>query len=90
MEKPNNSVPASSELAGAATMGTPFMGTPYMGWNSYDYYCTEVNEEEVLANARVMADKLKPFGWEYVVNDFLLQKAEQALNRWQIRSMRWG
>ena len=48
MEKPNNSVPASSDLAGAATMGTPFMGTPYMGWNSYDYYCTEVNEEEVL------------------------------------------
>ncbi|MBQ1367352.1 MAG: alpha-galactosidase, partial [Firmicutes bacterium] len=45
------------------------MGTPYMGWNSYDYYCTEVNEEEVLANARVMADKLKPFGWEYVVID---------------------
>ena len=69
MEKPNNSVPASSELAGAATMGTPFMGTPYMGWNSYDYYCTEVNEEEVLANARVMADKLKPFSWEYVVID---------------------
>ena len=50
-------------------MGTPYMGTPYMGWNSYDYYCTEVSETEVLANARVMAEKLKPFGWEYVVID---------------------
>lgn len=42
---------------------------PYQGWNSYDYYCTQVREEEVLANAKVMAEKLKPFGWEYVVID---------------------
>ncbi|NBK80202.1 glycoside hydrolase family 27 protein [bacterium D16-76] len=46
-----------------------FAPTPPMGWNSYDYYDTTVNEEQVKANARVMAEKLKPFGWEYVVVD---------------------
>lgn len=40
-----------------------------MGWNSYDYYDTNVKEHEVLANAQVMADQLKAFGWEYVVVD---------------------
>ena len=46
-----------------------FAPTPPMGWNSYDYYDTTVNEEQVKANARVMAEKLLPFGWEYVVVD---------------------
>ena len=42
---------------------------PPMGWNSYDYYNTAVNEEQVKANARVMASELKSFGWEYIVVD---------------------
>lgn len=46
-----------------------FVPTPPMGWNSYDYYDTTVNEEQVKANARVLAEKLRPFGWEYVVVD---------------------
>ncbi len=46
-----------------------FAPTPPMGWNSYDYYDTTVNEEQVKANAKVMAEKLKEFGWEYVVID---------------------
>lgn len=46
-----------------------FAPTPPMGWNSYDYYDTTVNEEQVKANARVLAEKLKPYGWEYVVVD---------------------
>lgn len=40
-----------------------------MGWNSYDYYDTTVNEAQVRANAEVMAEKLKDYGWEYVVVD---------------------
>ncbi len=28
-----------------------FAVTPPMGWNSYDYYDTTVNEEQVKANA---------------------------------------
>lgn len=46
-----------------------FAVTPPMGWNSYDYYDTTVNEEQVKANALYMAENLKEFGWEYVVVD---------------------
>lgn len=42
---------------------------PPMGWNSYDYYNTVVNEEQVRANAEYMAKNLKQHGWEYVVID---------------------
>ncbi len=42
---------------------------PPMGWNSYDYYNTMVNEDEVKANADFMAKNLKKYGWEYVVID---------------------
>ena len=43
--------------------------TPPMGWNSWDCYGAAVTEEQVLRNARYMAEHLKPFGWEYVVVD---------------------
>lgn len=46
-----------------------FAITPPMGWNSYDYYDTTVNEEQVKANADYMAAHLKDYGWEYVVVD---------------------
>ena len=42
---------------------------PPMGWNSYDYYDTTVNEEQVRASADYMAKNLKKYGWEYVVID---------------------
>lgn len=42
---------------------------PPMGWNSYDYYNTTVNEEQVRKNAEYMAKNLKKYGWEYVVID---------------------
>lgn len=43
--------------------------TPPMGWNSWDCYGPTVEEHEVKANADYMADKLKEYGWEYVVVD---------------------
>ena len=46
-----------------------FALTAPRGWNSYDYYDTNVNEAQVLANAEALARHLKPFGWEYVVVD---------------------
>ena len=46
-----------------------FALTPPMGWNSYDYYDTTVNEEQVKANADYMAAHLKEYGWEYIVVD---------------------
>lgn len=44
---------------------------PPMGWNSYNCFGGNVTEAEVKANADYMAEKLKKFGWEYVVVDFL-------------------
>lgn len=46
-----------------------FALTPPMGWNSYDYYDTTVNEEQIKANADYMAAHLKEYGWEYIVVD---------------------
>lgn len=43
--------------------------TPPMGWNSWDCYGSTVNEDEVKANADYMAEKLKEYGWEYIVVD---------------------
>ncbi len=40
-----------------------------MGWNSYDYYDTAVTEADVRRNAEVMHDRLRRFGYEYVVTD---------------------
>lgn len=43
--------------------------TPPMGWNSWDCYGAAVNEEQLLGNARYMAENLKQYGWQYVVCD---------------------
>ena len=45
--------------------------TPPMGWNSYNCYGSAVHEDEVKANADYMADRLKQYGWQYIVVDFL-------------------
>lgn len=42
---------------------------PPMGWNSWDCYGASVNEEQLLGNARYMAEHLKDHGWEYVICD---------------------
>ena len=44
-------------------------GSPPMGWNSWDCYGASVTEQEVRGNARFMADRLRPHGWEYVIVD---------------------
>ncbi|UFU07798.1 glycoside hydrolase family 27 protein [Ruania halotolerans] len=43
--------------------------TPPMGWNSWDSFGTTVTEDEVLANAQVMAEQMLPAGWDTVVVD---------------------
>jgi hypothetical protein len=40
-----------------------------MGWNSWDGYGTTITEAQFRANARWMAQHLKPFGWKYVTVD---------------------
>ncbi len=44
--------------------------TPPMGWNSYDSYGGDVNEQQVRANARYMANHLAIYGWKYIVIDY--------------------
>ena len=46
-----------------------FAPVPPMGWNSWDCYGASVNEEQLLANARYMAENLKEYGWQYIVCD---------------------
>jgi alpha-galactosidase len=43
--------------------------TPPMGWNSWDSYGTTVREDQVKANADVMARELAKHGWQYMVVD---------------------
>lgn len=43
--------------------------TPPMGWNSWDSYGLTVTQQQFQANAAVLRDKLKPFGWNYAVVD---------------------
>jgi alpha-galactosidase len=43
--------------------------TPPMGWNSWDCFGTTVTEDEVLANAQVMRERLLSSGWDTIVVD---------------------
>lgn len=40
-----------------------------MGWNSWDSFGTTVTESDLKANAAWMAEKLRPYGWQYIVVD---------------------
>ncbi|MDR3459778.1 MAG: glycoside hydrolase family 27 protein [Verrucomicrobiae bacterium] len=55
--------------AGAEPSGWNRAPTPPMGWNSYDAWGTSITEDEVLANAGFMEEKLRAHGWQYVVID---------------------
>lgn len=44
--------------------------TPPMGWNSFDCYGASVTEDDIKANADIMATHLKNSGWEYIVVDY--------------------
>lgn len=42
---------------------------PVMGWNSWDCFATTATEAQTKAQADVMAEKLRPLGWEYITVD---------------------
>ena len=42
---------------------------PPMGWNSWDSFATTVTEAQTRAHADFMAERLKRYGWQYVVVD---------------------
>lgn len=58
---------------------------PPMGWNSYDYYCCIVNEDDVKKNAAYMAEHLKPHGYEYIVIDiqWYARHADSQIKKYQ-------
>ena len=51
---------------------------PTMGWNSYDAFGSSVTENEFLANAAYVKERLLPHGWNYVVVDFRWSDATAA------------
>jgi hypothetical protein len=53
----------------AATDFRRLTPTPPMGWNSWDCYATTINEQDALANAAVMAEKLLPHGYNIFTID---------------------
>ena len=55
--------------ASAGEGHAPLAQTPPMGWNSFDSYGVYLHEEAAMANLEVMAEKLKPHGYEYFVLD---------------------
>ncbi len=63
---------------------------PPMGWNSYDYYDTTVNEEQVRANADYMAEHLKEYGWEYIVVDIAWYSYEAGQQREKYQYVPFG
>ena len=53
----------------AQTPPATVAAAPPMGWNSWDSYGLTITEEQFRANAKIMADALKPYGYTYAVID---------------------
>lgn len=47
-----------------ASSGEKRASVPPRGWNSYDSFSWIISEDEFLANAQIMSEKLLPFGYE--------------------------
>src|SRR5450432_1286564 len=54
---------------GQAAQQTPLAETPPMGWNSWDSYGTTINEAKFKAVTAWFDQRMKPFGWQYVIVD---------------------
>jgi hypothetical protein len=63
---------ANSSAASAPEPGLPFHAwapTPPMGWNSWDSFGASVTEAEYLDNARILAERFLPFGYDTATVD---------------------
>src|SRR3954466_4007220 len=63
---------ASATASCAAEPGLPFHAwapSPPMGWNSWDAFGASVTEAEYLDNARILAERLLPFGYDVATVD---------------------
>ena len=63
----------ANQILGAQTtqpaQAAAVAATPPMGWNSWDSYGLTITEEQFRANVKVLADGLKPAGYNYAVID---------------------
>jgi hypothetical protein len=60
--------------------GSTLSLTPPMGWNSYDSFGGGVTEAEVIAAATAQRAQLQPYGWNYVVVDYLWYDPTQIID----------
>jgi hypothetical protein len=65
---------ANSEAGSAAAGSVTFriqdvVSKPPLGWNSFDSYGVYLHHDAAMANLEAMAEKLKPYGYEYFVID---------------------
>jgi len=63
---------ASATLTDTAEPGLPFHAwapTPTLGWNSWDAFGASITEAEYLDNARILAERLLPSGYDLATVD---------------------
>lgn len=60
---------AATSFAMGGPVHEPLALTPPMGWNSFDSYGVYLHEKAAYENLAAMAEKLKPYGYEYFVID---------------------
>src|SRR5437879_3155337 len=58
--------PATGRLRAQRRVLAP---SPPMGWNSWNSFATTIDEGQVLETARIMAEKLLPFGYDVFTID---------------------
>lgn len=81
--------PAVTPTIASAAMATPvrkareLAPTPPMGWNSWNSFATTITEAQALENARIMADKLLPSGYDVFTVD--IQWYEPNANSYEYR-----
>lgn len=63
-----SALPAFAQ-AGNGARGPVLAPTPPMGWNSWNSFATTITEAQARETARIMADKLLPFGYDVFTVD---------------------
>lgn len=61
---------AAQDQAAVGPSADNLAPAPPLGWNSYDSYGGNVNESEMRANAKYLAEHLAGYGWKYVTVDY--------------------
>jgi len=63
--------------------------TPPMGWNSWNNFGLQITEDEFKKQVDYVAEKLKPFGYTYVVIVYQQIKKVNSITHLMRNMMRW-